>query len=206
MSPKTSPKITRVSVRLQAITVFCLLAGALMAATTTVAAAGERYLHVKVEDAEKGESVNVNLPLSIAEKILPTVNKGNLHAGRVRISEADIDGIDIKAILDAIRTAPDNEFVTVKEKDQDVRVAKSNGNLVIQVRDNSNGKEKKGQKVDITVPMKVVDALFSTAKQNELDIAAAIRALDGAGEMLLVSVEDASQHVKIWVDSRNTTD
>jgi hypothetical protein len=206
MSPKTSPNIKRVSIRLKAITVFCLLAAALTAATAAVAATSERYLHIKVDDAEKGESVNVNLPLSIAEKILPTVNKGNLHAGTVKISDADIEGVDIKAILDAIRTAPDNEFVTVKEKDQDVRVAKSNGNLLIHVRDNSNGKDKKGQKVDITVPMKVVDALFSTAKQNELDIAAAIRALDGAGEMLLVSVEDASQHVKIWVDSRNTTD
>jgi hypothetical protein len=194
------------SKRFQIITVFCLLAAALLAATAAMAAPGDRYLHVKVDDADKGESVNINLPLSIAEKILPTVNKGHLHGGTVSISDADIEGVDIKAILDAIRTAPDNEFITVKEKDQDVRVAKSNGNLLIHVRDNSDGKDKRGQKVEITVPMKVVDALFSTAKQNELDISAAIRALDGAGEMLLVSVEDASQHVKIWVDSRSSTD
>jgi hypothetical protein len=201
-----SSKISSISKRLHAITVFCLVAAALLAATAAVAASGERYLHVKVEDSENGESVNVNLPLSIAEKILPTVNKGNLHAGTIRISDADIEGVDIKAILDAIRTAPDNEFVTVKEKDSDVRVAKSNGNLLIHVRDNSGRKDKHGQKVEVTVPMKVVDALFSTAKQNELDIAAALRALDGAGDILLVTVEDASQHVKVWVDSRSTTD
>jgi hypothetical protein len=194
------------SKRFQIITVFCLLAAALLVATAAMAAPGDRYLHVKVDDADKGESVNINLPLSIAEKILPTVNKGHLHAGTVSISDADIEGVDIKAILDAIRTAPDNEFITVKEKDQDVRVAKSNGNLLIHVRDNSDSKDKHGQKVEITVPMKVVDALFSTAKQNELDISAAIRALDGAGETLLVSVEDASQHVKIWVDSRSSTE
>jgi hypothetical protein len=192
--------------RFQAIAVFCLLAAALLSASAAMAAPGDRYLHVKVDDAEKGESVNVNLPLTIAEKILPTVNKGRLHAGTVSISDADIEGVDIRAILDAIRTAPDNEFVTVKEKDQDVRVAKSKGNLLIHVRDDSDGKGKHGQKVEITVPMKVVDALFSTAKKNELDIAAAIRALDGAGETLLVTVEDASQHVKIWVDSRSSTD
>src|ERR1700722_5389521 len=192
--------------RFQAIAVFCLLAAALLSASAAMAAPGDRYLHVKVDDAEKGESVNVNLPLSIAEKILPTVNKGRLHAGTVSISDADIEGVDIRAILDAIRTAPDNEFVTVKEKDQDVRVAKSKGNLLIHVRDDSDGKGKRGQKVEITVPMKVVDALFSTANKNELDIAAAIRALDGAGETLLVTVEDASQHVKIWVDSRSSTD
>jgi len=201
-----SPIIDKSIKKIQVVTVLCLLAAVLLSATAATAAPGDRYLHVKVDDADKGESVNINLPLSIAEKILPTVNKGHLHAGTVSISDADIEGVDIKAILDAIRTAPDNEFVTVKEKDQDVRVAKSKGNLLIHVRDGSDDKGKHGQKVEITVPMKVIDALFSTAKKNELDISAAIRALDGAGETLLVTVEDASQHVKIWVDSRSSTD
>jgi hypothetical protein len=162
----------------------------------------ERYLHIKVDDPSKGESVNVNVPLSMVEKILPTVNKGSLHNGHVTIGKADLNDVDVRAILDAIRTAPDNEFVTVKEKDQDVRVAKSNGNLIVHVRD--AGKD--GQKVDVTVPMKVVDALLSTAKENELDVAAALRALSDAGDALLVTVQDTTQHVRIWVDSRNTQD
>jgi hypothetical protein len=179
---------------IQAVAVVCFLA----MATAAMAGPPEQYLHVRVEDAANGESVNVNLPLSMAEKILPTVNHGNVHNGRVTISHADIEGVDLRAILDAIRTTADNEFVTVKNKDEEVRVAKSNGNLVAHVRDS----HKDGQKVDITVPMKVVDALFSTAKQDELDIAAAIRALGDAGETLLVTVEDATQHVRVWVDSR----
>ena len=137
----------------------------------------------------------------MAEKILPTVNKGSLHNGHVTIGHGDLNDVDVRAILDAIRTAPDNEFVTVKEKDQDVRVAKSNGNLIVHVRD--TGKD--GQKVDVTVPMKVVDALLSTAKQNELDVAAALQALSEEGDALLVTVQDATQHVRIWVDSRNTS-
>ncbi|MGB8656093.1 MAG: hypothetical protein WCD23_16365, partial [Candidatus Acidiferrales bacterium] len=79
-------------------------------------------------------------------------------------------------------------------------VLKSNGNIVVKVHDPNKG----GEQVDVTVPLKVVDALFSTAKDNELDVAAAIHALDDAGESLLVTVEDASQHVRIWVDSRST--
>jgi hypothetical protein len=188
---------------LQRAAVICLLAtGALATATAALAGTTERYLHVKVDDAKNGESVNVNVPLSMAEKILPSVNKGNLHQGKVTIGEADMDGIDLHAILDAIRTAPDNEFVTVKEKDEDVRVAKSNGNLIIHVKDNKD----EGQKVDVTVPMKVVDALFSTAKKDEIDIAAAIRALSDAGDILIVTVQDASQHVRVWVDSKNTSE
>jgi hypothetical protein len=166
----------------------------------------ERYLHVKVNGGEKGESVNVNLPLSLAEKILPTINHGDLHNGRVTISHADINDVDVRAILDAIRTAPDNEFVTVKSNEQDVRVAKMNGNLVVHVRDSGKDGEKGGQKVDITVPMKVVDALFSTAKQNEIDVVAAIRALGEAGETVLVSVQDAEQTVKIWIDSKSAAE
>jgi hypothetical protein len=172
-----------------------------MAATAPPAPA-ERYIHIKVDDSSKGESVNVNLPLSMAAAILPTVNKGNLHNGHVTIGETDFNGVEVRAMLDAIRNAPDNEFVTVKEKDQDVRVAKLNGNLIVHVLD----KSKDGEKVDVTVPMKVVDALFSTTKDNELDVAAAIRALSDAGDAVLVTVQDATEHVRIWVDSHSNSE
>jgi hypothetical protein len=89
----------------------------------------------------------------------------------------------------------------VKQKDQDVRVAKLNGNLIVHVLD----KSKDGQKVDVTVPMKVVDALFSTVKDNELDVAAAIKALSDAGDAVLVTVQDATQHVRIWIDSNSNS-
>lgn len=191
--------------KLQMAAVCCLLAMASVAANAAVAAPAEKYLHVKVDDQANGESVNVNLPLSMAEKILPTLNKGNLHEGRISIHDADINGVDLRAVLDALRTAEDNEFVTVKGKDQNVRVAKSKGNLVVHITDNRDDK-KGGQKVEVTVPMKVVDALFSTAKSNELDIVAAIRALSDAGETILVTVQDATQHVRIWVDSKNTSE
>jgi hypothetical protein len=182
----------------------CLLVASVTGMTASVLAAPppERYLHVKVEDTKEGESVNVNLPLSIAEKILPTVNKGDLREGHVTINKSDLDGIDVKGLLDAIRTAPDNEFVTVKQKDQDIRIAKSNGNLIVHVRCTDKDK----QNVDITIPLKVVDALFSTAKDNELNIVAALHELSDAGDALLVTVQDASQHVRVWVDSKSSSD
>jgi len=196
-----------VSYLLLAATIAVAIGAVTMAAKAHAApATTERYLHVRVDGGEKGESVNVNVPLSMALKVLPTVNHGDLHNGRVTISKADINDVDLHAILDAVRTAPDNEFVTVKSKEQDVRVAKSNGNLIIHVRDASKEKGEGGQLVDVMVPMKVVDALFSTAKQNELDVAAAIRALGDAGETVLVSVKDAEQNVKIWIDSKSAAE
>ena len=189
--------------RTQIATVLCLLAAAMMAVTgRAMAAPAEKYLHVNVEDPTKGESVNVNVTLSMAEKILPAINNHDLHDGKVLIHKADMNGVDIRALLDAVRTAPDNEFVTVKDKDSDVRVAKANGNNIVHVIDKKN----KDQKVDMTVPLKIVDALFDTAKNDELDIAAALRALSNAGDVLLVTVQDSSQKVRVWVDSRSTQD
>ena len=188
---------------MRAVGVCCVLALTMSNLAVTAMAApatSERYLHVKVDDSSKGESVNVNVPLAMAAAILPTVNHGSLHNGHVTIGETDFNGVDVRAMLDAIRNAPDNEFVTVKEKDQDVRVAKLNGNLIVHVLD----KSKDGEKVDVTIPMKVVDALFSTAKDNELDIAAAIRALSEAGDAVLVTVQDATEHVRIWIDSHSS--
>ena len=128
--------------RLQGLTAFCLLAAGAMTVAAPAMAAAERYLHVKVEDAEKGESVNVNVPLSMAEKILPTINNHDLHQGRVTIHQAEMNGVDVRALLDAVRSAADNEFVTVRDKDQDVRVAKSNGNIIVHIKDSKNKEEK----------------------------------------------------------------
>ena len=187
--------------RTQIAAMVCLLAAGMTAlAVSAPAAPAERYLHVNVQDPANGESVNVNVPLTMAEKVLPAINNHGLHNGKVSIHNAEMNGVDVQALLDAVRTAPDNEFVTVNDKDSDVRVAKANGNIIVHVI----GKKNKQQKVDVTVPLKIVDALFDTAKNDELDVAAALRALSDAGDILLVTVQDSSQKVRVWVDSRNT--
>ena len=177
-----------------------MVAGMAIAAAPAMAA--ERYLHVRVQDSDKGENVNVNVPLSMAEKILPAINNGDLHNGCVTIHQADLNGVDVRQILDAVRTAPDNEFVTVNDnrRGQHVRVAKSKGNIVVHVQD----EQSKHQEVEITVPMSVVDALFSTVKQDELNVAAALKTLAETGNGLLVTVHDAGQNVRVWVDSSAT--
>jgi hypothetical protein len=138
----------------------------------------------------------------MAEKILPAINNGPLHNGVVTVHQADMNGVDVRQILDAVRTAPDGQFVTVNNnKDgQSVRVAKLNGNIVVHVR-NDRSRE---QDVDITVPMTVIDALFSTAKQDQLNVEAALQSLANTGNGLLVTVHDAGQNVRIWIDSNAT--
>ncbi|HXL23745.1 MAG TPA: hypothetical protein VOA78_14880 [Candidatus Dormibacteraeota bacterium] len=205
-------------------------------AQTSSTGSADRWLHVRVISSDnRGETVRVNIPLDMAEKVLPAINKDRLHSGKVRISEADCNGLDIKAILEAVRTSKDGEFVTVQGDENDVRVAKQGGYLLIHVTDKS-GKHHLGRhmnhsdssassdksdktdktakvqavsaresKVEIKVPMKVIDALFSAGK-DELDLVAALHALSTYGDTELVSVKDDENTVRVWLDSKNVAD
>ncbi len=168
----------------------------------------DRWLHIRVISSDdKGETVRVNVPLELAEKALPAIHKERIHDGKVRIDNAHMDDVDLRALVDAIRTTKDGEFVTLQSNDCDVRVAKQDNHLIIHVVDkgvHEKGEAKKSQ-VEIKVPMKVVDALFSAGK-DELDLVAALHALAAQGDTELVSVKDHENTVRIWLDSKNVTD
>lgn len=167
------------------------------------AAQTERWLHVRVDNqVAKGEMVRVNLPLSLAEKVLPTINKDRLHNGRITIHEADMNGVNLRALLDALRTTRDGEFVTVQGTSGDVRVVKQAGYLLVHVRGNKDATNKR---VEIRMPLTVVDALLSSSG-NELDLVAALRALGAQGDTELVSVKDEKSTVRIWLDSKSTSE
>ena len=193
------------------------LAPAATRAQSTSIAKSEQWIHVRVESKEaKGETVRVNVPIEMAEKVLPAINKDNLRNGKVHIDSAHMDDVDLRTLLDAVRTSRDGEYVTVQSNENDVRVAKSNGYLYIHVTDKCPSKKAakedgtkaavaKESRVEVKVPMKVVDALFSAGK-DQLDIVAALRALSTNGDTELVTVKDSENTVRVWVDSKNIAD
>lgn len=169
----------------------------------TTVSSHDRWLHVRVSNPSRNEeSVRVNVPLELAEKVLPTINKNRLHSGRVKFDDIDCHGVDLRALVDAVRTSRDGEFVTVQNKDSDVRVAKRNGTLFVHVFEKNHPRK---SEVEVKVPMKVVDALFSGDK-DELDLVAGLRALSAQGDTELVSVKDDENTVRVWLDSKNITD
>jgi len=161
------------------------------------------------------------VPLELAEKVLPAVNHDRLHNGKVKIDCQHVNDVDLRALAEAIRNSKDGEYVTVQGSDNDVRVAKQGGYLLVHVLDhgyrgkhavkeehegkaaNTDSKEK--NEVEIKVPMKVIDALFSAGK-DELDLVAALHALSAAGDTELVSVKDRDNTVRVWLDSKNVTE
>ena len=169
-------------------------------------AKAERWLHVRIVNSDsKAETVRVNVPLELAESVLPTINKEHLHNGKVTIDQAHMDDVDLHALMNAVRTAKDGEYVTVQGTDQEVRVAKEGGRLLVHVKDKTRGEHSKHSEVEIKIPMHVIDALFSAGK-NELDVVAALHALAAQGDTELVSVKDADSTIRVWLDSKNVSD
>lgn len=176
-----------------------LSAAVLLTATLALAASATRYLHVKVTNPTTHELVRVNVPLVLAEKVIPAINKGELRDGKVHIGNMKADEVNVRAILDALKTAPEGDFVTVQNTGDDVRVAKEHGQVVVHVID-KNSKEN----VDVTVPWEVVEALVSNTADDQLNIEAAIKALQNVGDTTLVRVSGSDENVRVWIDSRNT--
>jgi len=178
----------------------------------------DQWIHVRVESREdKTETVRVNVPVDMAVKVLPAIKNKNLCDGKVHIDSGHIDDVDLHTMLDAVRTAKDGEYVTVESKDDNVRVAKSSGYLYIHVtekkpsektakaagdKDSAKNAALRQSKVEVKIPMKVVDALLSAGK-DQLDVVAALRALSANGDMELVSVKDDDSTVRVWIDSKN---
>jgi hypothetical protein len=170
----------------------------LLIATTVWAASPERYLHVRVSNPNTQELVRVNLPLSVARKVVPAINHGGLRNGKIRVGHVTTD-VDVHAVLDALKTAPEGEFVTVQAPDNDVRVAKEHGQVVVHVVD-----KRSKENVDVTVPWNVAEALILNTKDDELNLDAAIEALASAGDVTLVTVTGRNESVRIWIDSNST--
>ena len=199
--------------RIRKIPAVALIAGALAlmpisgsaqnAAKSSDTSSRDRWLHVRVDNPDsKEETVRVNVPLELAEKVLPAIDHDRLHNGKVRIGCMDCDGVDVRTIFEAVRNSKDGEFVTVQSNDADVSVTKKDGQLLVHVHDKNKPKH---SQVEVKVPMKVVEALLSGSK-DELDIAAGLHALEGQGDVELVSVKDDENTIRVWLDSNNVTD
>ena len=195
---------TKLFVSVSLLSVMVVLAGSSVVFAQS-GSSKDRWLHVRVINSDnKGETVRVNIPLELAENVLPTINKNHLHNGKITIDQAHMNDVDVHALLNAIRTAKDGEYVTVQGTDQDVRVAKEGGRLLVHVKDNKGSKSNKSN-VDIKIPIHVIDALFSAGK-DELDVVAGLHALASLGDTELVSVKSEDSTVRVWMDSKNSSD
>ncbi len=178
---------------------------ALVVAAAPAATAGDRdaWIHIRVDARDgDGEQVRINLPLQMIESLLPMItadgDSGDVRMtnGRIHFGCRELDGVDLRALLAAVRDAEDAEYITVQGPRENVRVAKEKGDLLVTADD-------RGEKVRVRVRMKVVEALLKSDEQ-ELDLIGMVRALREQGEGELVSVESDKETVRIWIDSKSS--
>lgn len=177
-----------------------LLAAFGLQAQAQAQVASKQWLHVRVDSAKKGgENVKVNVPLALAETVLGMVKEKNVSSGKIKIEDKNFTAQDLRKIWNAVKAEGNAEFVTVQTQEVNLRVALEGAYLVVRTDETSPSQ------VQITLPTKVVDALLS-GNDDELDLLAAIRALQETDSKEIVSIKDKETSVKVWIDDRNISE
>ena len=175
-----------------------------LCAAMLTGASVQRWIHIRVESA-KGASgdVSFNVPIQMASAVLPAIPSDHEHHGKFNL-QASINGADVRAMLDAVRNSPDNVFITMERHDAEVSVAKSGRFLLIKIVDKPTPEHQKSKTIAIKVPTSVARALVS-GDSNDIDVNAGIHALALEGEVD-VTVNSDKGTVRVWTDTRTTTD
>lgn len=175
--------------------------GLMAALWTAQALAAGQWLHVRVENAGEEETVKVNVPLALAESVLPMLEE---HEVQRQIGEHGIrfghrrwSTEELREAWEKAKAERDFEFLTAESRHENIRVALEGQDLVVR------GSEEGRQEFEILVPTKVVDALLSGSGE-ELDFRAALEALGdlGSQQVVLVKGEEGST-VRLWIDQNS---
>ena len=162
--------------------------------------AQERWFHVRVtENGADPTHVAVNMPLSLIEAALKLVPEQVHQEIDVELNEVDFDLDDLRQFWKDVKDIDDATFVTVESPDQTVKVAKEGDLLVARTTERTAD----GAQVDVRFPFAVLDALFQGTGDHELDLVGAARALAQYGDGDIVTVNDGTSQVRVWVDDVN---
>jgi hypothetical protein len=161
--------------------------------------AQDLWLHIHVRDFEDDDAtININMPLSAIRSFLSHSDAHHLRDGKIHLGDhAEIDGIDLREILTALRDAPDSEFITIRSREESVRVAKEDGVLLMNID------ESDGERVRIRVPMEVVDILLE-GEGEEIDVDRMLEALEYLDGTEILTVDSDDSQVRIWIGPRDS--
>lgn len=162
----------------------------------SAAGRADRWIHLRVEERSGGGArVDVQVPVAMLSSLMPALQV-RLDRGTIACDGTDVSLAELRAYWTAARKSRDGEYVTVRDAESHVRVAKINGWVHINVDEKSGDRER----VRIRVPVPVVDALLGG--DQTVDLAAVGRALEKAPDGELIRVEDGDDEVRIWIDGR----
>ena len=164
---------------------------------TMIIAAPGQWLHVRVIEAgENGDKIKVNVPMSLIETVLPMLEPEEFKTGKIKIDSNELTVPELREIWNAVRSSGDYEIASIQNKDVDLRITIEGDYFFIRSTEGADNK------ISVTLPARVVDALFS-GEGDQLDVMAAVQELAQFGEGELVNIEDGDTTVKVWIDSSN---
>jgi hypothetical protein len=156
--------------------------------------AKDPWFHLEVrENKEEPELVKVNLPVSMLDVALKIAKDRNFHQGKIRLSSKEISVAEMRELWGELKKAGNAELVTVEKKGETVRIAREGNFVLVKVV------EGKIPKVDLRVPVPVVDALLA-GSGDELDIKAALLAMRQKNVGDILTVNDDKTQVRMWID------
>lgn len=174
-----------------------LVIGFVLLSAFSLQAASKEWLHVRVQAlSEAAETVKINIPLSLVETMLPLIEQEAIENGRIHLDNKDISTAELRKIWKAVKDEGDTEFVSVEKKGENVRIFTQSNFLMVQSDKDST------QKVNIKIPLAVVDAMLSGSGDG-FNLAAAVQALRQSGVRDIISVQDEKNTVQVWIDDNS---
>jgi hypothetical protein len=161
-------------------------------------AASKEWLHIHIDETKNdAEKVRINIPISLIEVMVPLIEEEAIKDGQININDREISTKELKKLWAAVKEEGDAEFVTVEKRGENVRIFTQGNFLNVQSTKDTEGK------VNIKIPLAIVDAMLS-GPDNQLNLAAAVKALKDSGVRELITVESDDSKVLVWIDDRNT--
>ena len=184
----------------QTLWVCALLVGIIVTAAPTSAQEAQSWLHVQIEGGGDNDgNVAVNLPLQAVGAVM-AMAPDNIISPDGRLVVAEEHGLSVSSLRQAwqgVKDAGDAEFVTIREEERTVRIARAGDQIEIRVEHVADDAET----VRVDLPLALVDALLS-GEGETLNIAAALDQLSTLrGDIVRVTEEE--RQIRVWVDEQS---
>ena len=137
-----------------------LIAG--LSALSAFADETEKMLHVSFT-AEEGQMVNISFPVTLLKTFEPQIEE---VLGDIKINgNEEINFVEVWA---AVKDAGATEFFEMNSEDADIKVSTTETHLLVNVHE-----KKDGHKIDVSLPLALGDALFTTGEFDSVLLAIA---------------------------------
>jgi len=147
-----------------------------------------KTININFEDrTQEGAVFSMSLPVTFLEAFKPKINEA--------LQSVDYQGhkIELQEIWNAVKDAGPMEYAVITNDEADVNIFSTETHLVIKVFE-----KKENQKIDVTIPLALGEALF--AEGPDIDYDRIVAALLELGGQDLVVIDSAKMYGRVWIE------